>query len=326
MQVTCRQSPARISTSWTRLQLWNATRTYATGPHCATFFLSSSAVTGRPEENIIALLRLSLVSAITTKSRKKEKRRSLSSAPLLPALSMVKGRQEEKENTHCLFVLVGIPLCLRSSNCKDKNGKLKRRLGLVCRKGRVTFCVQGDSRSAPLLLLEFAMPTHSLVREMSSGLLRIALECKKNKLGKDLKAGGLFAEPVWTMFCNGRKVSHRHCRFLLVGGVWENITICCFFFYLWVFGKMLVCCFSFYFWVFGRIPICCFFFFFWVFWENIPICCFFFFFWVFGRISVCCFFFFPWVFGRIVWCRARNPCGCLFLNQCRSAWQLSGSL
>ncbi|CAM6025397.1 unnamed protein product [Sphagnum balticum] len=74
------------------------------------------------------------------------------------------------------------------------------------RKGRVTFCVQGDSRSAPLLLLEFAMPTHSLVREMSSGLLRIALECKKNKLGKDLKAGGLFAEPVWTMFCNGRKV------------------------------------------------------------------------------------------------------------------------
>ncbi|CAM6018869.1 unnamed protein product [Sphagnum balticum] len=41
---------------------------------------------------------------------------------------------------------------------------------------------------------------------MSSGLLRIALECKKNKLGKDLKAGGLFAEPVWTMFCNGRKV------------------------------------------------------------------------------------------------------------------------
>jgi hypothetical protein len=32
------------------------------------------------------------------------------------------------------------------------------------------------------------------------------------------------------------------------------------------------------------------------------------------------------VFGRIVWCRARNPCGCLFLNQCRSAWQLSGSL
>ncbi len=72
----------------------------------------------------------------------------------------------------------------------------------------MTFCVQEDSRSAPLLLLEFAMPTQSLVREMSTGLLRIALECEKSNKNacKDLKAGGLFAEPVWTMFCNGRKV------------------------------------------------------------------------------------------------------------------------
>ncbi|CAK9235967.1 unnamed protein product [Sphagnum jensenii] len=100
------------------------------------------------------------------------------------------------------------------------------------RKGRVTFCVQEDSRSAPLLLLEFAMPTQSLVREMSTGLLRIALECEKSNKNacKDLKAGGLFAEPVWTMFCNGRKVGFAIKRQLVdadrdVLGVMQSVTM-----------------------------------------------------------------------------------------------------
>ncbi|KAH9555156.1 hypothetical protein CY35_08G100300 [Sphagnum magellanicum] len=100
------------------------------------------------------------------------------------------------------------------------------------RKGRVTFCVQEDSRSAPLLLLEFAMPTQSLVREMSTGLLRIALECEKSNKNacKELKAGGLFAEPVWTMFCNGRKVGFAIKRQLVdadrdVLGVMQSVTM-----------------------------------------------------------------------------------------------------
>ncbi|GMP59801.1 hypothetical protein CsSME_00022935 [Camellia sinensis var. sinensis] len=47
------------------------------------------------------------------------------------------------------------------------------------RKGRVSFCIQDDrrrsSRSSPLLLLEFTVPTAFLAREMQYGLLRIAL-------------------------------------------------------------------------------------------------------------------------------------------------------
>ena len=90
------------------------------------------------------------------------------------------------------------------------------------RKGRVNFCVQEDPCGPPILLLEFAIPTHLLVKEMQSGLLRISLECGKAKkkdqicCGEDgyaednegvcYKTLPLFSEPVWSLYCNGRKV------------------------------------------------------------------------------------------------------------------------
>lgn len=76
------------------------------------------------------------------------------------------------------------------------------------RKGRVSFCLQDDTRSSPLLLLEFAVPTSYLAREMQYGLLRIALECNRDRLNQDRWSGSgcLFEVPVWTMYCNGRKV------------------------------------------------------------------------------------------------------------------------
>lgn len=70
------------------------------------------------------------------------------------------------------------------------------------RKGRVSFCIQEDRRGPNLLLLEFAMPTYLLAKEMQYGLLRIALECDK----ESTHDGSLFSVPVWTMYCNGRKV------------------------------------------------------------------------------------------------------------------------
>ncbi|XP_031504416.1 protein MIZU-KUSSEI 1-like [Nymphaea colorata] len=72
------------------------------------------------------------------------------------------------------------------------------------RKSRVSFCVQEDSGRAPLLLLEFAIPTCYLAKEMRSGLLRIALECDR----PGGRAGSLFSVPAWTMYCNGRKVGY----------------------------------------------------------------------------------------------------------------------
>ncbi|XP_022772104.1 protein MIZU-KUSSEI 1 [Durio zibethinus] len=72
------------------------------------------------------------------------------------------------------------------------------------KKGRVSFCLQDGTRTSPLLLLEFAVPTAYLAREMQYGLLRIALECDKQK--ERCSCCSLYNVPVWSMCCNGRKV------------------------------------------------------------------------------------------------------------------------
>ncbi|GMJ10528.1 hypothetical protein like AT1G21050 [Hibiscus trionum] len=73
------------------------------------------------------------------------------------------------------------------------------------RKGRVSFCLHDDTRGSPLLLLELGIPTAYLAREMQHGLLRIALECEKSK-ERSSSSCWLYDVPVWSMYCNGRKV------------------------------------------------------------------------------------------------------------------------
>lgn len=70
------------------------------------------------------------------------------------------------------------------------------------RRGHVHFAFQMDSRSTPAVLLELATPTSTLVREMASGLVRIALECDASE-GKGGKK--LLEEPLWRAYCNGKK-------------------------------------------------------------------------------------------------------------------------
>ncbi|KAJ4964509.1 hypothetical protein NE237_024448 [Protea cynaroides] len=80
------------------------------------------------------------------------------------------------------------------------------------RKGRVSFCLQEDSRTSPLLLLEFTVPTAYLAREMQHGLLRIALEYVQHRSrpsstinNNNNNSCSLFNVPLWSMYCNGRK-------------------------------------------------------------------------------------------------------------------------
>ncbi|CAO2830585.1 unnamed protein product [Amaranthus hypochondriacus] len=69
------------------------------------------------------------------------------------------------------------------------------------KKGKVKFCIQSNSTSPnPILLLELAVPTTILAREMRSGLLRIALECSSEQ------TNSLLEMPVWKMYCNGKRV------------------------------------------------------------------------------------------------------------------------
>lgn len=75
------------------------------------------------------------------------------------------------------------------------------------RKGRVSLSVQEDSRTLPMAVVELAMQTQMLQKEMSLGMVRIALECEKRSDHKD-KPGELLDEPLWTMYCNGKKIGY----------------------------------------------------------------------------------------------------------------------
>ncbi|KAL9237961.1 hypothetical protein vseg_012448 [Gypsophila vaccaria] len=83
------------------------------------------------------------------------------------------------------------------------------------RKGHVTFAVQDHPKQDPALLVELAVSTSALVREMSSGLVRIALECEsRGKHGSTSTSTStkLLSEPVWTMYCNGKKRGYATSR------------------------------------------------------------------------------------------------------------------
>lgn len=79
------------------------------------------------------------------------------------------------------------------------------------RRGHVSFAVQENPRSEPVSIIELAVSTATLVKEMSSGLVRIALECEKTvpSRGRSTK---LVSEPMWTMYCNGRKCGYALTR------------------------------------------------------------------------------------------------------------------
>ncbi|KQK00973.1 protein MIZU-KUSSEI 1 [Brachypodium distachyon] len=85
------------------------------------------------------------------------------------------------------------------------------------RRGRVHVALQSTdpraaasgSSSSPVLLVELAAySTGALVREMSSGLVRLALECEKPPLSPGEKRRPLLEEPTWRAYCNGRKCGY----------------------------------------------------------------------------------------------------------------------
>lgn len=76
------------------------------------------------------------------------------------------------------------------------------------RRGHVHFAFQRDANSPPAFLIELATPISGLVREMASGLVRIALECDKAEKEDRKKGVKLLEEPVWRTYCNGKKCGY----------------------------------------------------------------------------------------------------------------------
>ncbi|KAM3288564.1 protein MIZU-KUSSEI 1-like [Capsicum chacoense] len=92
-----------------------------------------------------------------------------------------------------------LPTYLTSNSCRKVTGTL-----FGHRRGHVSFAIQDNSTSSePIFIIEFAITTSILVKDMSSAFVRIALECEKGPRGS--KQLTLFREPNWTMYCNGRK-------------------------------------------------------------------------------------------------------------------------
>ncbi|KAF2603275.1 hypothetical protein F2Q70_00024440 [Brassica cretica] len=112
--------------------------------------------------------------------------------------------------SRAIINLVNLPPSPSSSGVSNqlitgKSSSLGRRVtGTLYghRRGHVTFSVQDGPRAEPVFLLDLAMSTETLGKEMSSGLVRIALECERRHRSGTTK---LFHEPKWTMYCNGRK-------------------------------------------------------------------------------------------------------------------------
>ncbi|KAG5532549.1 hypothetical protein RHGRI_026995 [Rhododendron griersonianum] len=73
------------------------------------------------------------------------------------------------------------------------------------RRGHVRLAFQEDPKLGPAFMVELATPTSVLVREMASGLVRIALECEKKAEKRGVK---LLEEPIWRTFCNGKKCGY----------------------------------------------------------------------------------------------------------------------
>lgn len=108
----------------------------------------------------------------------------------------------------CRWLALPTPLSITPSLGRKVTGTL-----FGNRRGHVSFAVQDDSRSEPVLIIELAVSTSALVREMSSGLVRIALECEKAaQVARGRKGPKLFSEPMWTMYCNGRKCGYAPAR------------------------------------------------------------------------------------------------------------------
>ncbi|KAK8449782.1 hypothetical protein SEVIR_7G267900v4 [Setaria viridis] len=97
------------------------------------------------------------------------------------------------------------------------------------RDGRVSLSLQDNARCRPTLVVELALPTHALLRELGAHAgARIVLESEKHADSGDTADatagaagvggasfkrhddddGWVLEEPMWTMFCNGKRVGY----------------------------------------------------------------------------------------------------------------------
>uniref|UniRef100_A0A0E0B3Z7 Protein MIZU-KUSSEI 1 n=1 Tax=Oryza glumipatula TaxID=40148 RepID=A0A0E0B3Z7_9ORYZ len=71
------------------------------------------------------------------------------------------------------------------------------------RRGRVSLAIHEDTRAPPVFLIELPMLTSALHKEISSGVVKLALESDTRSARRRL-----VEEYVWAVYCNGRKAGY----------------------------------------------------------------------------------------------------------------------
>ncbi|KAL8518327.1 hypothetical protein ACS0TY_009627 [Phlomoides rotata] len=137
----------------------------------------------------------------SSKSEEKVKTEELKNFPMQPA------KAPRKKLSVVAIDKLRSALALARARTHFASGRGTKIVGTLFghRRGHVHFALQEDFKQTPTFLVELATPTSILVKEMASGLVRIALECDKKVEKKGFK---LLEEPVWRTYCNGKKCGY----------------------------------------------------------------------------------------------------------------------
>ncbi|XP_009764440.1 protein MIZU-KUSSEI 1-like [Nicotiana sylvestris] len=144
--------------------------------------------------------------------------------PSIPQLSLVEpaNSTKKKNRTRVFRVFRNVfrsfpiitPACklpsLPGGRLPDSNSRIipgSRITGTLFgyRKGRVSISIQENPRTLPTVVVELALQTNVLQKEMNLGMVRIALECEKRDKKEKIN---LLEEPLWSMYCNGKKTGY----------------------------------------------------------------------------------------------------------------------
>ncbi|KAI3467155.1 hypothetical protein Pfo_023818 [Paulownia fortunei] len=148
-------------------------------------------------------------SSSSSKSEEKEKVKSeeLTNFPMQHSFSTGSAKAPRKKLSVMAISKLRSALALGRARTHFSSGLGTKVVGTLFghRRGHVHFAFQEDFKLSPAFLVELATPTSILVKEMASGLVRIALECDKKTEKKGFK---LLEEPIWRTYCNGKKCGY----------------------------------------------------------------------------------------------------------------------
>ncbi|KZV52513.1 protein MIZU-KUSSEI 1 [Dorcoceras hygrometricum] len=167
------------------------------------FHWKKKGVEDEGEEDMVEILNLNS----SSKFEEKEKGKTEEINSQMRSLSLGSAKAPRKKLSVMAVSKLRSALALGKARTHFTSGLGTKVVGTLFghRRGHVHIAFQEDFKLSPPFLVELATPTSILVKEMASGLVRIALECEKRVQKKGFK---LIEEPMWRTYCNGKKCGY----------------------------------------------------------------------------------------------------------------------